>query len=51
MLGNLAIDITEKCNICGNVLKIDGCDLRYYGKCARGDTETSEPSLIIKIVQ
>lgn len=49
LLSDSAVDITERVNINGNCIAVDGKDLRYYAKVTHEHTECYEPSLLITI--
>ena len=49
MLGDVAVDITEKVSVDGNRITVDGKDLRCYGKVTHDHTETYEPSVLVTV--
>lgn len=49
MLSDSSIEVTERVKTEGNALLFDGRDLRMWSKAARGEKDTSTPSLIICI--
>ena len=49
MLGDVAVDATDRVTIEGNKVIIGGRDLRWFGKLVHEHTEDYEPSLLITI--
>lgn len=50
LLKNEAADITDRVQINGNTLMVDGKDIRYFGKDKHDYTETFDPAVLIKII-
>ncbi len=50
LLKNEAADITDRVQIDGNTLMVDGKDIRYFGKDKHDYTETFDPAVLIKII-
>ena len=50
LTGKEAFDVTALAEICGNRMTFDGRDLRMLGKWDRGHRDSSDPSLVLKVI-
>lgn len=49
LIAETPMDVTDQVKIDGSKLMLDGKLLRYWGKSGRGDQDTSDPSLVMKL--